>query len=150
MERLSTNEEECTLALYVARIFDLGLALIDKDVLDKIVPLSPLERTTVKGHPYTAINLIEELEPDPEIRQIILHHHEHFDGSGYPDQMQGRHIPFISRVLAVADAFCALTENRAYRKALSDTEALAEIKQLAGVRYDPQIVEALEALFSPS
>ncbi|BCA79471.1 GAF domain-containing protein [Desulfuromonas sp. AOP6] len=150
MEKLVASEEECALALYVARIFDLGLALIDKDVLDKTVPLSPLEKTTVKGHPYTAVNLIEELEPDPAIRQIILHHHEYFDGSGYPDQLEGRNIPLLSRVLAVADSFCALTENRAYRKAVSEAEALDEIRRQSGTRYDPRIVEALEALVGSS
>ena len=146
MGALSASEDDCTLALYVTRVFDLGLALIDRDVLEKSVPFSSLEKTTVKGHPFTAINLIEEIEPDPDVRKIILHHHEHFDGSGYPDRMKGRHIPFLSRVLAVADTFCALTENRAYRKALSDAEALAEIREQAGLKYDPQIVAALESV----
>jgi len=146
MGALSASEDDCTLALYVARVFDLGLALIDRDVLEKSVPFSSLEKTTVKGHPFTAINLIEEIEPDPDVRKIILHHHEHFDGNGYPDRMKGRHIPFLSRVLAVADTFCALTENRAYRKALSDAEALDEIREQAGLKYDPQIVAALESV----
>jgi HD-GYP domain-containing protein (c-di-GMP phosphodiesterase class II) len=74
----------------------------------------------------------------------VLHHHEHWDGSGYPDGLAGEEIPFGSRVILVADAFDAMTTDRTYRNASSVTEALAEVRRRAGTQFDPEIVSALE------
>ena len=74
----------------------------------------------------------------------MLHHHEHWDGTGYPDGLAGEDIPFGSRVILVADAFDAITTDRTYRSASSATEALAEVRRRAGTQFDPEIVSALE------
>ncbi len=77
------------------------------------------------------------------MRKIARHHHEHFDGSGYPDGLRGEEIPFLARLLALSDAFSAMTLNRPYRKSLPPTEAYAELQRVAGAQLDPELVNAL-------
>ncbi len=76
------------------------------------------------------------------MRKIARHHHEHFDGSGYPDGLQGEEIPFLARLLAISDAFSAMTLNRPYRESLPRTEAYAELQRVAGAQLDPELVKA--------
>jgi HD-GYP domain-containing protein (c-di-GMP phosphodiesterase class II) len=146
LEELDADAEERDIALYISMIYDLGLMLIDRGVMEKAVPLSSLERSTLKAHPFTTLDLLGAFEPSEKVRRIILHHHERFDGRGYPDGLQGEDIPFLSRALAVVDAFCAMTEGRPYRQALQAQEALDEIRKGAGTCYDPRMVEALERI----
>jgi hypothetical protein len=91
--------------------------------------------------------LLTNFESSEIVKSAILHHHEHYDGKGYPDRLKGEDIPIISRALAVVDAFCSMISPRPYRKELSREEALNEIKKDAGLIFDPQIVVALEQLF---
>ena len=146
LEELDAAAEEREIALYIAMIYDLGLMLIDRVVMEKPSPLSLLERSTLKSHPYTTLDLLGAFEPSEKVRRIILHHHERFDGRGYPDGLQGEEIPFLSRALAVVDAFWAMTEMRPYRQALRPDEAMAEIRKGAGTHYDPRMVEVLERI----
>jgi HD-GYP domain-containing protein (c-di-GMP phosphodiesterase class II) len=78
--------------------------------------------------------------------QIVLHHHEAYDGSGYPSGLAGERIPLGARIFAVADTFDAMTSDRPYRKALPPEQALAEIRRCAGSQFDPQVVDALLAI----
>jgi HD-GYP domain-containing protein (c-di-GMP phosphodiesterase class II) len=144
MAQFETGEEELGLALYISMIYDLGLVLVDSGVLDKKAPLSALEESTLRSHPYTTLDLLGDIEPSETVRKVILHHHERYDGAGYPDRLNGEEIPFLSRVLAVVDAWYAMTEERPYRKALTREEALLEIRREAGGQFDPRVVEALE------
>ncbi|BCR05300.1 histidine kinase [Desulfuromonas versatilis] len=143
LDQLGANEKDKELALYVAMVYDLGLMLLDKNLLEKKKKLTAAEASTLKSHPYTTLELLEGLEFSEEVRQVILHHHERYDGQGYPDGLVGERIPFLARVLAVVDAFCAMTEDRPYRKAKTVPEALREIQEGAGSLYDPRVVEAL-------
>jgi HD-GYP domain-containing protein (c-di-GMP phosphodiesterase class II) len=102
----------------------------------------------LKVHPFNTINLIDTFEISDDVRNIILHHHERFDGTGYPDQLQGQAIPFVSRILTVVDAYCAMISKRPYRKAFSNLEALEEMKKGAGSVYDPDVVNALAQVLS--
>jgi hypothetical protein len=122
--------------------------LVDRGVLEKSAPLSPLERSTLKSHPFTTLDLLGVFEPSEKVRRIILHHHERFDGRGYPDGLKGEDIPFLSRALAVVDAFCAMREVRPYRQALGPEEVMAEIRKEAGTHYDPRMVEALAGVLA--
>ena len=82
----------------------------------------------------------------PELSAIapyILHHHERYDGKGYPEGLKGKEIPLLSRILAVVDAYDAMTEDRPYRKAMSKDEAILEIKKNSGTQFDPNIAEIL-------
>lgn len=146
LEQLGADVEERELALYISMIYDLGLMLVDAGVLNKQEPLSLLEQSSLRSHPYTTLDLLGGIEPSATVRGIILHHHERFDGSGYPGGLKGEEIPFLSRVLTVVDAFCAMTEGRPYREALQAQEALDEIRKGAGTCYDPRMVEALERI----
>ncbi len=144
LDRLGVNGEDRSLALYISKIYDLGLMLVDESILKK-KNLSPIESRTLKLHPFTTIDLLNNLEYSAHVKESILHHHERYGGRGYPDGLKGEEIPLISRVLAVIDAFCAMTTDRPYRKAYTRDEALMEIKEGAGTIYDPRVVEALES-----
>lgn len=148
MERLGASEENKNLGLYVSMVYDLGLVLVDDSILKKKTRLSPSEARSLRVHPYTTVNLLKSFEFSEDVKSAILHHHERFDGTGYPDGLKGGEIPFISRVLSVVDAFCAMTEERPYRKTFTREGAMEEIKKAAGTLYDPTVVDALEAAVS--
>jgi HD-GYP domain-containing protein (c-di-GMP phosphodiesterase class II)/signal transduction histidine kinase len=147
MEKLSANEEDKKLAAYIVLIYDLGLATIDHSILSKEKLLKSDVRI-LKGHPRNTIGLLGNFEISPTVKKAIIHHHERFDGTGYPDQLKGEDIPFLSRVLSVVDAFCAMTSDRPYRKAHAREEALQEIQKGAGSVYDPTVVEAFQEVLA--
>ncbi|BDV43074.1 histidine kinase [Geotalea uraniireducens] len=131
-------------ALYASMMYDLGLVLLEESILQKREKLLPAERNSLKIHPYTTVGLLNIIENSEEVRQGILHHHERYDGQGYPDGLHGEDIPIISRILAVVDAYCAMIEDRPYREKLTEFQALEEIRKSTGMLYDPRIVKALE------
>jgi HD-GYP domain-containing protein (c-di-GMP phosphodiesterase class II) len=143
MNRLEVAEQEKQLALYVSTIYDLGLMLLHPDILSK-KRLQSAEKNALRIHPYNSLDLLHNFEFSEEVKKAILHHHERFDGSGYPDGLQGEQIPVISRVIAVIDGFCAMISKRPYRNQLSVPKALQEIKKGSGSLYDPMVVDALE------
>jgi HD-GYP domain-containing protein (c-di-GMP phosphodiesterase class II)/signal transduction histidine kinase len=144
VDQVGLDEEDKELALYISKIYDLGLMLVDKGVLDKLDQLTPMEKSTLRSHPYTTLDLLGEIESSEKVRKIILHHHERFDGTGYPDGLKKDEIPLLSRILAVLDAFCSMTEERTYRKAFSREEAILEIRKESGTHFDPKVVEVVE------
>lgn len=148
MLHLRADSRDRELALYIALIYDLGLVLLDRRVLEKKLRLSELEVSTLQNHPYSTLDLLQDFESCEEVQQVILHHHEHYDGSGYPDGLKGEAIPIISRVLAVVDGYCAMLEDRPYRSSLAKEKALAQIKNGSGTQYDPRIVEALQKVLA--
>lgn len=142
LDILKASDEEKMIALYIARVYDFGLVPIDDSIMNK-KNLLPSETRSIKVHPYTTVSLLNNFEFSEDVKSVILHHHEKYDGSGYPDKLKGEDIPFISRVLAVVDSFCAMTGKRPYRKSLSKEEALDEIRKGSGSIYDPLVVGAL-------
>ncbi|RJQ51330.1 MAG: GAF domain-containing protein [Nitrospiraceae bacterium] len=142
MRQMRRSEDEISSALYSAAFYDLGLTQIDERILMKPGKLSPVEEKIIKTHPFPSVGLIDYLEGDDSVKNAILHHHERFDGLGYPDGLQGARIPFLSRVLGVADAYTAMTSDRPYRKAFSKKEAKDRIKAGGGKQFDPDIVDA--------
>ena len=143
MDNLGASEEDKKNALYASMIYDVGLMLINENILKKKA-LLPSEIQDLKIHPYTAIGLLNILEFSDDIKKAILHHHEKYDGTGYPGGLKGSEIPLISRVLSVVDSYCAMISERPYGKSLTEEEALLEIESGSGSSYDPQIVKALE------
>ena len=144
MDRLQTTAEEKETALYVSIVFDLGLMFMDDAVFRK-KKLEPAEVASLKVHPFNTVDLLKGIEFSPEVNRAILHHHEKYDGSGYPDGLAGTEIPLISRVVAVVDGYCAMVSKRPHRNKLTSSGALSEIRKGAGTSYDPLVVEALEA-----
>jgi GAF domain-containing protein len=143
MDRLGRGEEEKRLAISASLLFDLGLVLISEVTLKKKRLLSS-EVRTIKDHPMTGVSLLNHFEFSEEVKKAILHHHERYDGMGYPDGLKGDDIPFISRILSVVDSYCSLVRKSPYRRTFTKEEALEEVKKGAGPIYDPVIVAALE------
>jgi PAS domain S-box-containing protein len=126
---------------YAALLHDIGKIGVSDQLLTKETPLTDYEFEEVKLHPQIGGRLLEQVELLKEAGPIITAHHENFDGGGYPKGLKGEGIPIESRIIAVADAYEAMTMDRPYRKAYSKEEALARLKRGAGTQFDPQIVE---------
>jgi diguanylate cyclase (GGDEF)-like protein len=130
--------------LYLAGLLhDLGKISTPDAILLKPGPLTVEEREVMQEHSRVGFDLLDGLDLTP-VDEWILHHHEHWDGSGYPDGLAGAEIPFGSRIVLVADAFDAMTSERPYRRALSVPAALGELRDLAGHQFDPLVVSALD------
>jgi HD-GYP domain-containing protein (c-di-GMP phosphodiesterase class II) len=109
--------------------------------------LTPEERTEINLHPVIGGNIIKPLRFFPKERELILHHHENFDGSGYPSGLAGTDIPVTARILAVADAYDAMTSSRPYRTARTHEVAVAELLRCSNTQFDGEVVRAfLQAL----
>jgi HD-GYP domain-containing protein (c-di-GMP phosphodiesterase class II) len=100
-------------------------------------PLTPEERAVIETHPLIGEKIVEPLGFKSQERDLILLHHERWDGQGYPHGLHGNNIPFLCRLLALADVFDALSSDRPYRQAFTPPEALAEIEAQAGRQFDP-------------
>jgi diguanylate cyclase (GGDEF)-like protein/putative nucleotidyltransferase with HDIG domain len=130
--------------LYLAGLLhDLGKISTPDAILLKPGPLTSEEREVMREHSRVGFHLLDGLDLTP-VDNWILHHHEHWDGTGYPNGLAGAEIPFGSRIVLVADAFDAMTTERPYRRALSVQAALGELRDLAGRQFDPLVVSALE------
>jgi diguanylate cyclase (GGDEF)-like protein/putative nucleotidyltransferase with HDIG domain len=140
---LGLDEETAAQLELAGLLHDLGKIAIPDTILKKPGCLEPDERRLVRAHVQFGHSLLEGLGIEP-VDAWVLHHHEHWDGSGYPDGLAGEDIPFGSRVILVADAYDAMTSNRSYRSASSAAQALAEIRRRAGAQFDPDVVSALE------
>jgi diguanylate cyclase (GGDEF)-like protein len=142
--RLHLDAELVEQLTVAGRLHDLGKIAIPDSLLQKPGPLEPHEMTQLAHHPELGASLLDGMDIRP-VDEWIRHHHEHWDGSGYPDGLAGEEIPFGSRVILVADAFDAITSDRSYRPASDAAAALVEIRLNAGIQFDPSVVEALEA-----
>ena len=129
-----------------ALLHDLGMLAVPEELLTRPGPLAEGEYADIKQHPLISKEMIERV---PFLRQAaneILHHHERFNGEGYPTGLSGTSIPLASRILAVADAYEAMTNDRPYRERLEGDGAVEELRKLAGTQFDPDVVAALERL----
>lgn len=128
--------------LYIAATLqDIGNIAIDEKILNKPTKLTEEEFKRVKEHPILGEHMLEHIEDFTNIRKIIRHHHESYDGSGYPDGLKHQEIPLESRIISVVDTFEAMNANRPHRPALAYEEIIAELKKMSGKRLDPMIVE---------
>jgi diguanylate cyclase (GGDEF)-like protein/putative nucleotidyltransferase with HDIG domain len=129
-------------------LHDIGKIHVQPDVLNKPTSLSDDETSVVRLHPIVGANLLAPIRGFKKIIPLIYHHHEWYNGGGYPDGLAGENIPLAARVLAVADGFDAMTSNRPYRKAQTVAWAIEEIKKQRGVQYDPAVVDAFIRVWS--
>jgi hypothetical protein len=123
-------------------LHDVGKIGVPDNVLLKQGKLTREERITMNAHPVLGAQIIGPVDRLAPELPVIRHHHEWYNGSGYPDRLMGDEIPKLARILHVADAFEAMTADRPYRKALSTEQALAELRKFAGVQFDPEVVDA--------
>jgi diguanylate cyclase (GGDEF)-like protein/putative nucleotidyltransferase with HDIG domain len=124
-----------------AVLHDIGKVGIPESILNKNGPLNPEEWETMKSHVKFGAKILDPLTPLARIREMVLHHHEFFDGSGYPEALTGEKIPLGARIIAVADAYDTITSDRTYKKARNATDALAELERCANAQFDGAIVE---------
>jgi len=127
-------------------LHDVGKVAVPDAVLFKPAPLSEQERALVRRHPEVGSEILRHIDFLDEAKEVVRHHHERWDGGGYPDRLAGEAIPLTARVFALADALDALTSERPYRAAISFAEARGLIRAEAGGQFDPAIVAAYETV----
>ncbi len=135
------SDNEKTKLVYSAYLHDLGKINVSKSTLISTGKLSDKEWEEMKRHPVDSARMICNIEGLEEIVDIVLHHHERYDGKGYPDGIAGGNINLLARILTVADGFDAMTSERPYQAARTDEEAFAEIRRCKGTQYDPEVAE---------
>jgi response regulator RpfG family c-di-GMP phosphodiesterase len=135
------SQEEIAKLNISGNLHDIGKIGIPDNILLKPGRLTDDEYRIIKKHPVIGSNIIRHLGMWTDEQGIIRHHHERFDGKGYPDNLKGEDIPFLARILSVADVYDALTTDRSYRQRMSDNDAAEIIKENAGSQFDPTIVD---------
>jgi len=141
-EALGLNDLEIEEIRLGGVLHDIGKVAIPENILNKNGPLNPDEWDTMKSHVTFGAKILEPLTPLARIREMVLHHHEFFDGSGYPNGMSGEEIPLGARIIAVADAYDTITSDRTYKKARPAAEALVELERCANAQFDAKVVVA--------
>jgi putative nucleotidyltransferase with HDIG domain len=136
---LGLPQTDVELLKTASHLHDIGKVEISKTILLKKGRLTSAERSTIETHPAEGVRIAGPLDLVPEEREIILHHHEHWDGQGYPSGLVGEQIPLLCRLVSLADVFEALTSDRPYRRRLSVQEALRVIRDQAGSQFDPHL-----------
>ncbi len=134
--------------LYVSGLLhDIGKIAVPESILCKKGGLTDEEMDVMKTHPVKGAEMVEALNLDQDIIDGILYHHERYDGGGYPEQLKDERIPMTAAIIAVADAFDAMTTDRPYRKGFPIAEAVAEIVKNSGTQFNPVVAKALKELF---
>jgi putative nucleotidyltransferase with HDIG domain len=146
-KQLSLPGEQVARILRAGAIHDIGKIETPAEIVNKPGPLSEEERAVVQRHSVVGARMVEGLG-DPKLTAIVRHHHERFDGTGYPDRLAGAEIPLGARILAVADTFDAVTSTRPYRPAREHREALDLLDAEAGTQLDPDVVKAFHRYYS--
>jgi putative nucleotidyltransferase with HDIG domain len=141
------SKEELIAFNYACLLHDIGKIHIPDAILMKPTQLTGEEYEIIKSHPVVGADAVADVEGLENHINVIRSHHERWDGRGYPDQLQGEDIPILARVVAVADAFDAMTSSRSYRSALSIEEAYSRIIEGKGTQFDPELVEVFERTF---
>ena len=143
--RMGLEGEQVELTRLAGSLHDLGKLAIPEEILRKPGPLNEAERLVLERHPQIGFRMLDSLGVEP-VASWVLHHHERWDGGGYPEHLDGEHIPLGSRILFVADAYDAMTSDRIYRSRLSHERAIAELERCAGTQFDPQVVATFVAM----
>ncbi len=137
-ELSDTEKESLRIA---ALLHDVG-QIEEYDFIQEERALRHGERQELEDHPIWGYQRLKEMGPEYETAALwVRWSHEHWDGTGYPDGIQGDHIPVPARILSLCDAYCAMMQDRPYRAALSQEETIAELRRYAGIKYDPQMVQ---------
>jgi putative nucleotidyltransferase with HDIG domain len=142
-ERLGLAHEQCTALEMAAYLHDIGKIGIGEEILRKRGALSDEERAVMRHHPLIGASILRPVAFPWPIAPVVRHHHERFDGTGYPAGLSGEEIPMLARILTVADAYEAMTSDRPYRAGRTAQQAIDELKRCASLQFDPRAVDAL-------
>ncbi len=141
------SEEDRKVLNWSALLHDVGKIGIPEAILNKPARLTDKEYSIIKGHPLKGAEIISPLDYLAESIPGVLHHHEAYDGTGYPSRIKGKEIPLFSRIISVADTFDAITSDRAYRKGASFEKGRKIINEVAGTQLDPELVEVFNKVY---
>jgi len=147
-QQLGCSTEELDILNFAGHLHDIGKIGIRDDILLKPGRLTDEEFEKIKQHPAIGANILEQMGMWEKERQIIRCHHERFDGTGYPDGLKEDQIPFLARILSVADVYDAMASDRAYRKRMEEKIILKVIHEGSGSQFDPDIVAAFDAVYN--
>jgi HD-GYP domain-containing protein (c-di-GMP phosphodiesterase class II) len=139
-QELGLPEHDIEILRYAGEVHDVGKIAISDLILNKPGKLTPTERAAVEVHPVRGAEMLEPLQFLKSAIPLVRHHHERYDGKGYPDGLEKDRIPLMARIMACADSFDAMTSERPYRRCkLSTEDALQEIKNNMGSQFDPNV-----------
>jgi len=139
-DSLKFSEEKKDMVRLGAMLHDIGKIGIPEYILNKPGPLTPAEREVIQRHVNIAEAIVDQMPYLRRAAPIILHHHEFYDGTGYPDGLKGEAIPIEARILTIADAYHSMISDRPYRQAMTPEEALGQLQSLRGIQFDHNIV----------
>lgn len=131
-----------------ATVHDVGKIGIPESILNKPAPLTSREYKVIATHPIIGAAILKPIAALKSLVPVVYHHHERFDGRGYPNALKGEEIPLLSRIISVADSFEAMTSHRCYRSRLAVEDALMELKANSGAQFDPGVIDAFMDLHS--
>ena len=140
-QRMELSAAEMRVVEAAAHLHDLGTIAIPDPILHKHGALTVEERIIMQGHARLGFEALEHTEDLAHIADVVLHHHERYDGKGYPDGLAGDTIPFAARVVSVLDAYESMTSERSYRPRRTDREAAEQLIVGKGTQFDPDVVE---------
>lgn len=146
-EKMKLNSQTVEYIRIIGYIHDIGKIVVPTEILSKPGSLTPLEMEMIKTHPTNGYEMLSKVDLPDLIGKAIYQHHEHFDGSGYPNKLKAQEISIEARIITVADVVEAMMSHRPYRPALGLQAALEEIQQMAGIYYDIEVVSACVELF---
>jgi diguanylate cyclase (GGDEF)-like protein len=149
-EALKLPQDRIATIQAAALLHDIGKIGVPDSILNKQGALTEAEWEPIKEHPHLGVDILRHVIDLINCLPAILHHHERYDGTGYPTGLQGNNIPLEARILAIADAYDAMTSLRPYRKRLLPQQAVAELKHCAGTRFDPELVDIFCQLMEPA
>jgi diguanylate cyclase (GGDEF)-like protein/putative nucleotidyltransferase with HDIG domain len=144
---LRLDKEETLKIENCALLHDIGKLAISSEILNKSAELTEKEWEIIKTHPRLGADIIRQIPQLSHCVEPVLHHHEKYDGTGYPDGQKGETIPLISRILAIANEFATITSDRSYSESKTHERALEEIKRCSGTHFDPYLVEQFVSIF---
>jgi response regulator RpfG family c-di-GMP phosphodiesterase len=145
---LKLPEEEIERIRIASLLHDLGKLAVPAEILDKPTALNDGEWQAIGEHPRIGQVILEQASSLREAVPVVLHHHERYNGGGYPHGLQGNEIPLGARIVAVADAYHAMVHDRPYKTALNHAQALAELRANAGTQFDPDVVEVFCSIYA--
>lgn len=142
-KKLKLSDREVELIYYVALLHDIGKILVPDDILKKPGKLTADERQVIETHTINGAEILKDFSAIESIAAGARYHHEHYDGHGYPAGLKGEDIPFLARIICVADSYDAMSSDRCYRSKLSEEQIVEELKNNSGTQFDPEVVKCM-------